>query len=138
MSQHNSTTRSYIREEYDKVTNAGVAPKGWDICSSTIPHSLNPRACGDSAKPQRCQAALCLQYLIGMTRNSYSYMFSYIYPSMLLLGISYLALFVDKSSSGRPGIHSVTILTELTLANSQRAQLPPVNDNMWIIVCTNT
>jgi hypothetical protein len=65
-------------------------------------------------------------------------MFSYVYPSMLLLGISYLALFVDKSSSGRPGIHSVTILTELTLANSQRAQLPPVNDNMWIMSFMNT
>lgn len=47
----------------------------------------------------------------------------------MLLGLSYLALFVDKQNPGRPGIHSVTVLTELTLASAQRQQLPPVRLN---------
>ncbi len=55
--------------------------------------------------------------------------YDYIYPAVMLLGLSYLALFVDKQNPGRPGIHSVTVLTELTLASSQRQQLPPVRSN---------
>lgn len=47
----------------------------------------------------------------------------------MLLGLSYLALFVDKQNPGRPGIHSVTVLTELTLASAQRQQLPPVGNH---------
>ena len=121
--KNSSTQRSYAREKYDSLANAALAPKGWDICSATAPRGGSPTACGGTAPPQPCAARPCLQYLVGLSRNSYSYMFSYIYPSMLLLGISYLALFVDKGSPGRPGIHSVTVLTELTLANAQRTAL---------------
>ena len=141
-SKNNSIQRSYEKEKYDKRANAALAPKGWDICSSSAPHGSRSgdgtEACGGAAAPQPCTSDPCLQYLVGLSRNSYSYMFSYIYPSMLLLGISYLALYVDKASPGRPGIHSVTVLTELTLANAQRTQLPPVNDNMWIMSFMNT
>jgi hypothetical protein len=66
------------------------------------------------------------------------YFYDYIYPAVMLLGLSYLALFVDKQNPGRPGIHSVTVLTELTLASAQRQQLPPVNDEMWIMQFQNT
>lgn len=121
--KNSSTQRSYTREKYDSLANAALAPKGWDVCSATAPRGSSPTACGGTASPQPCAASPCLQYLVGLSRNSYSYMFSYIYPSMLLLGISYLALFVDKGSPGRPGIHSVTVLTELTLANAQRMAL---------------
>ena len=121
--KNSSTQRSYAREKYDSRANAALAPKGWDICSATAPRGSSPTACGGTAPPQPCAASPCLQYLVGLSRNSYAYMFSYIYPSMLLLGISYLALFVDKGSPGRPGIHSVTVLTELTLANAQRTAL---------------
>ena len=64
----------------------------------------------------------------GFTRATHlpRYFYDYIYPAVMLLGLSYLALFVDKQSPGRPGIHSVTVLTELTLASAQREQLPPV------------
>ena len=136
--KNSSTQRSYVRDEYDSRANAALAPKGWDTCSATTPHGSGPTACGGAAPPQPCDTSPCLQFLVGLSRNSYSYMFSYIYPSMLLLGISYLALFVDKGSPGRPGIHSVTVLTELTLANAQRTQLPPVNNNMWIMSFMNT
>lgn len=121
--KNSSTQRSYAREEYDNRANAALAPKGWDICSATAPRGSSPTACGGAVPPQPCAASPCLQYLVGLSRNNYSYMFSYIYPSMLLLGISYLALFVDKGNPGRPGIHSITVLTELTLANAQRAGL---------------
>lgn len=43
-----------------------------------------------------------------ISRKFNSYFYDYIYPAVMLLGLSYLALFVDKQNPGRPGIHSVT------------------------------
>jgi hypothetical protein len=80
-----------------------------------------------SLKPQR-------QFCFGqvLKRQTHSWVFGAILPSVILCMISYLGLYIARDNPGRPGVHCVTILAHFTLDSSMRTQIPHVGKNMWI------
>jgi hypothetical protein len=130
-----STSTESLQREHGYA--ASGVPQGWRTCSEED-HCVHGSSVGLGQHECFSEEGRvhCLQY-VDIRRYAYPYVFDYIFPAVLLVLISYLALFVEKSNPGRPGIHSVTVLTELTLASAQRKQLPPVKDEMWIIQFQN-
>eukprot|EP01051_Picozoa_sp_SAG22_P018313 SAG22_NODE_3047_length_1985_cov_2.118770_2_plen_439_part_01 len=71
-------------------------------------------------------------FTMQVLRQSYMWEISYIFASQLLFFISYMGLYIGNHNPGRPGVHTVTILTHLTIDSSIRAQLPNVSNETWI------
>ena len=90
----------------------------WIVCGSTTEDGKTRTGleCGAGLGEDRNGNTLSAHLLI--ERNYDSYFYDYIYPSFMLMFLSYAALFIDKQNPGRPGIHSVTVLTEITLKSA--------------------
>ena len=95
----------------------------WIVCGSTGPDQAGSTRTGldcarDAAPGEDSHGPNTLSAHLLIERNYDSYFYDYIYPSFMLMFLSYAALFIDKQNPGRPGIHSVTVLTEITLKSA--------------------
>jgi hypothetical protein len=73
-----------------------------------------------------------LRFSMVLMRQTHSWVFGAIVPSVILCLISYLGLYIARDNPGRPGVHCVTILAHFTLDASMRTQIPHVGKAMWI------
>lgn len=132
--------RTATDEAYSMRTSETQMPTSWIVCGSITKDGKTRTGleCGAGLGEDRNGNTLSAHLLI--ERNYDSYFYDYIYPSCMLMFLSYAALFIDKQNPGRPGIHSVTVLTEITLKSALSDLLPPVNDTngCWIVSLQNT
>eukprot|EP01043_Picozoa_sp_COSAG02_P025118 COSAG02_NODE_1400_length_12844_cov_5.256493_14_plen_452_part_00 len=73
-----------------------------------------------------------LRFSMVLMRQTHSWVFGAILPSVFLCLISYMGLYIARDNPGRPGVHCVTVLAHFTLDASMRTQIPNVGKNMWI------
>eukprot|EP01044_Picomonas_judraskeda_P013198 COSAG03_NODE_1970_length_3278_cov_72.680403_1_plen_438_part_00 len=73
-----------------------------------------------------------VRFSMVLKRQTHSWVFGAIVPSVILCLISYMGLYIARDNPGRPGVHCVTILAHFTLDASMRTQIPHVGKSMWI------
>ena len=108
-----------------------------DSCEDDQQCAVWYRSCveGEDAISPAYQVA---RFDMGVEREHKVWHDAYILPSFLLLFISWMGLFIANHNPGRPTVHTVTVLTHLTIDTSIRAQLPSIATDTWITTFQST